>query len=218
MKASRLIITLDIETYGGAHKPTEKDIKVPSNYKKQESIDAYIKSALPEAHGKQALHSLKGEIICIGVAFNDEDPILLMRGATEKDLMTAFKDKVNEYVPHDFLSTYWVGHNLSGFDLPWLLHRAWKYNLPSLYTSFPMKKYDEHLIDTMVLFGGTSREMYSLNDVAKFLGVGGKTDGVDGSMMHQMFLDGKTEEIGEYCINDVNVTREVAKRLIPEIW
>jgi len=213
-------ITFDLETWGSATKPTRSDIEVPKNYKKEEAINRYIDDNIDAAWGKQGLNSLKGEIACIGVAKDDEPVEVLYTKTTEEDLMKRFDAWLIDKGVEELTQIYWIGHNLSGFDIPWIAHRAWKYNLDGLSMMLPVKAYDEHIIDTMLIFMSTSRDPKSkvkLDVLSKYLGYEGKA-GMDGSMVHQAFIDGKHKEIAEYCENDVMITRDIVKRLRPWMW
>jgi len=207
--------TVDIETWGGPNKPTADDIKVPGNYKKPEAIDNYIKENLPDAWKKNAVQSLKGEIVCIGYAFTNDPPQTII--GTEEAIMDGFVNAlIQEGVTH-LTQVYWIGHNLAGFDLPWLLHRAWKYGNRLLLDTIPTNRYDDHVVDTMSIWAATGRDYYKLGEIAKFLGIGSK-GGIDGSMIHDMFVEGRISEIAQYCEVDVDLTRTLSKILKPEIW
>jgi len=52
------------------------------------------------------------------------------------------------------------------------------------------------------------RGTVSLDNLAKYFGYTGK-DGVDGSMVAQMWADGKHDEIAEYCVSDVLLTKSI---------
>ncbi len=214
---SRVILTVDIETFGGTKEPTREDVKVPGNYKKQDAIDRFVDEHLPEQWAKQALMSTRGEIVCIGLAFNDEDVEVLARSGSEEDLMRQFVTWLHDKGVDELVEVYWVCHN-ADFDLQWLLHRAWKYRLPLLVRKIPTRKYDTHVIDTMAIFPGSARDMYKLDSIAKFLGVPGKSEGFDATMVHPAYIAGRLDEIVLYCAQDVEVCRSIAQILKPEVW
>jgi len=202
-------VYLDIETYGGKHKPTLDDISAPSNYKDPEKIKAYKEDKLQEAWAKQALDPLKGEIICIGCAVDDE-PSMSITGDTERDIVIAL-DMWLQDKPYIKL----IGYNVLGFDFPWLYLRSLKYNLPLLKSYLPTKKSDTSYTDLMQEVSSTlyGKDSYmSLSNVCKFFGIEAKS-GMDGSMVHQAYLDGKIKDIAEYCKEDVEATRKLHKIL-----
>lgn len=200
-------VFLDVETWAGTNKPSREDVIVPSNYKNQDVIDKYIDEHLDTQWRKQALNSLKGQIICIGYAINDGDAQVLF-DTSEEQLMMLFDDVISKY-PYGIL----VGHNLLRFDIPWLYHRSIKYKLPSLKSILPHGKRDTDMInDTMSLFSSTiygSDGYYSLDEIAKFLGLNPKES--SGADIHDMFVAKDYDKIKEHCRYDVLLTRQVYK-------
>jgi predicted PolB exonuclease-like 3'-5' exonuclease len=213
------VCTIDIETFGG-EKPSREEIRgsVPGNYKKPESVEKWIDENFDAAWGKQALNSMKGEIVCIGLAYGSEPPEVLVRNTDEQELMHQFSAWLKDRGIMRSDVVYWVGYNIKGFDIPWLQHRCWKYNLGLLPSLIPTNRYDEHWVDVMEYYGGGSYgKNYKLEDVARFLGFPAKV-GMDGSMVHQAFLDGRMEDIARYCASDVEVERTIAAMIRPELW
>ena len=200
-------ITIDIETFSGWNKPSLDDIEAPSNYKDPDKIKAYKEENLDKIWRKQALNSLKGQIICIGYALNDGDVEVLF-DEDEKKLLMQFNDVISKY-PYGIL----IGHNLLRFDIPWLYHRSIKYRLSSLKSILPHGKRDTDMInDTMSLFSSTiygSDGYYSLDEIAKFLGLNPKES--SGADIHDMFVAKEYDKIKEHCKYDVELTRQVYK-------
>jgi len=217
MKRGFCNITVDIETWGGPNKPTLDDVQVPGNYTKPESIAKYKEDNLPKAWAAQALESLKGEILTIGVAYENDPVEVLVTEGDEQDLMHRFGEWLFTHGINEISQIWWVGHSIAGFDLPWILHRSWKYCIPFITALIPTYKYDEHIVDIQRIFAGTSDKMYKMDYIAKYFGLPGKTS-MDGSMVHDAYLQNRLADIAEYCKSDVSQEREVAMRLKPEIW
>ena len=61
-----------------------------------------------------------GEVVSIGYAINDAKPTVLQRipGDSEEGILNAFKDVIKR---PDLI---YVGHNIRGFDLPFLWRRG----------------------------------------------------------------------------------------------
>ena len=53
-----------------------------------------------------------------------------------------------------------------------------------------------------------------LNALAKGMGLGGKTEGVDGAMAPDMWQSGRYQEVIDYCIQDTRLTLQVAQAVI----
>lgn len=204
-------IYVDIETICSPHKPSPDDIPPPGNYKDVAKIRAYQEDKVDEMHRKQALNSMKGEILCIGWAANDEEPQVLIRDGEkikdEKDLLGAFDMATAVYGP-----IVWVGHNIKTFDLQWLWRKSIKYECRALAQKIPRQRYSPDVRDTMEIWAGPDyRDMTSLADIAAFLGLDCKHDGMTGVDVYDAYLAGELDRIAEYCTQDVRLTRQIYK-------
>jgi len=109
-----------------------------------------------------------------------------------------------------------VGHNIVGFDLPFIFQRC----LIKGIAARPFVNLGEYNVrgvyDTMRAWClGDRRSRVSLDDIAWALGIeSSKTGEVEGSKVFELYQAGKLREIREYNLNDVRVTRKVYERLI----
>jgi len=109
-----------------------------------------------------------------------------------------------------------VGHNIVGFDLPFIFQRC----LIKGIAARPFVNLGEYNVrgvyDTMRAWWlGDRRSRVSLDDIAWALGIeSSKTGEVEGSKVFELYQAGKLREIREYNLNDVRVTRKVYERLI----
>ena len=194
----------DIETIPGT-KPTKA--KAPKTIKKAESIAAY--EADPENiekdWRKQSLQTLNGEILCIGLAVNDGEVQIL--SGEEGDLIEAFYLAMKDVkFPYSY-----VGHNIKGFDLPFLRHRLFKYGFK---LPMPESRYSKMVEDTMDIWAGTDwQNRTSLDNIANFLGLESSKGELDGSKVFDYWQDEREQEIYDYCKKDVELTREIYKRI-----
>ena len=197
---------LDLETWAGNTKPTLNTIEAPANYKDPDKIQAYKVENLDKVYRKQALDSMKGEIICLCYAINDGAVVALT--GTEEDILTQFDDMLGGYPWSIF-----IGHNILRFDLPWLFHRGVKFGLKSLKFIVPHAKNDMAMVrDTLNIFAGTafgSDSWYSLDELAQFLGLDSKE--FNGSEIHDLYLAGNINKIIEHCSYDVSLVRTIYK-------
>lgn len=108
-----------------------------------------------------------------------------------------------------------VGHNIIGFDLPFIFQRC----LINGVTARPFVNLGEYNVrgvyDTMRAWWLGGRNRVSLDDIAWALGIeSSKTAEVEGSRVYELYQAGKLKEIREYNLNDVRVTRKVYERMV----
>lgn len=202
----------DVETIPdqseGALERAKESIKVPANYKNPDTIAAYIEENAQEAWEKTALDGWKGHVVCI-VANGKKWSLTDIE--SEKPMLEEF---------FAFLSgNTLVGHNIIGFDIPFLTKRALVLGvkLPLDYI-WPrnLKPWDTRVFDTMLQMGN-GKEFISLDNLAKNLGMKGKGN-TTGAQVHYMWQNGLHDEIAEYCADDVRIVREVHERFLACGW
>lgn len=226
-----MIIYMDLETFGNEPEkkplilPTESDIKV-GNIKDPAKIKAKIDADLPvlienakaahvKAHDDEwrsnATKSTKLTVICMSYAIEDSEPIKLI--GTEKDIFGKFEAFLLSLNQRDLALVRFVAHYGNGFDFPITRHRAMKYGYKRLFSLMPSGRYSDRCEDTLDMFRGSDfRTHYSLDSILKFFGLEGKGD-ITGADVHDMYLDGKIEEIASYCASDVIKLRQAYKKI-----
>lgn len=208
-------IYIDIETIPGEHRPCVDEVQAPANYKDPEKIRAYQLANVDEAYRKQALDSMAGRIWCIGVAI-DDGPVTVSVSDNENDLVGGLHNMLNKET-HGVVcqsDMVFIGHNAFAFDMKWIWRRAVKIGCKSLAQRINFDRYRGNIRDTMTMWGcGDNRDYVSLDKLAEFLGVGRKAPGMDGSKVFDLWQAGDTAAVIEYCKQDVELTREVYKRL-----
>ena len=207
------------------------EVKIPGNISKQETIDAWhkekkpllVKKAQEKAEEKalaeytkayddwkwNAVKSVKNQMICIGVSINRSEPEIFF-GLDEAELTHRFyswyASKVNE-----LRKIRWVGYNVRNFDIPIIANRFLKYISPNAMRVVPYQTKpweNDRVYDIMTEFPHSENRI-KLDHVASFLGISGKGD-VDGSMVYDLYKDGKYDAIQEYQKDDIILTNEVA--------
>lgn len=108
-----------------------------------------------------------------------------------------------------------VGHNLLGFDLPFIFQRC----LVHCISAKPLVDLSEFRVrgvfDTMHHWWLGAKRFVSLDDVAWALGIeSSKTATAEGSKVFELYQAGKLAEIRDYNLNDVRVTRKVYERMV----
>ncbi len=197
------------------------NLKPPANYKKQETIDkwmadqeALLLASEEERHHKCGLSGLKGEIISIAFAVDEGDVVAVTRSLDEPEteLLHDFWSQLLVRLDHPNADHTWIGHNIRGFDLPFLYHRSVLLAIkPPIYLPKASGPADRRVYDTMTEWSGWGRTI-SQDALARALGMNGK-QGIDGSMVYGMAKEGRTDEIREYNIHDVHTVREIHRRM-----
>ena len=108
-----------------------------------------------------------------------------------------------------------VGHNILGFDLPFIFQRC----LINEIQVRPFVDLSEFHVrgvyDTMHHWWLGAKRFVSLDDIAWSLGIASsKTAEAEGSKVFEMYATNKLAEIREYNLNDVRVTRKVYERMV----
>lgn len=147
-----------------------------------------------------------GRILCIAHAVNDGE-IKLICNSDERTMLKEFWDAC---VGIDLF----VGHNIMDFDFKFIYQRSIVLGVkPTRDLNFARYR-SNPIYDTMKEWIKWSNNVnLSLEYVALALGIPSPKSGIDGSQVYDFYLDGKTDEICEYCERDVDATREVYKRM-----
>ena len=108
-----------------------------------------------------------------------------------------------------------VGHNIVGFDLPFIFQRCLVNNI-DVRPLVGLTDFNARCVyDTMHQWWLGSRNRVALDDLAWVLGIeSSKTDEIEGSKIFDLYEAGRLSEIREYNLNDVRVTRKVYERLV----
>ena len=200
-------VFLDIETL-----PPEKDDPL---------ISDRIEQLPDEDFRKLALDGEYGRLLCIGLVIEQNGQIV-HRGTLGRDRETrrfhldeartlrCFWKLIQDFNPQRDL---FIGHNILDFDLHFLCQRSViKQVKPSIEVCF--RRYSSHPVyDVMWEFEHWRRRI-SLDELAKVLGLkSSKQNGLNGNGVYDSFLEGHHEEIADYCMRDVDLTREIYYRM-----
>lgn len=183
-----------------------------------------VPSLAKNGHDRTALDWSFGRIVCIGLSIggragavgfvgNDEAAAtaaaapqeLCWAGADEAELLTQFWKTV---MPDDYL----IGHNLLGFDLPYIMGRSVIARVkPSRHIDLRRYRTDT-IFDTMQVWCGWDAGKYpKLDTLAAIMGFEGKSG--SGAQVAGWAAAGEWEKIKDYCLDDVRITRRVYERM-----
>ena len=176
-----------------------------------------------------ALSAASGRVLCIalhagaipGLEFPGLGPEAsehvfgIDRYGYEEDEKKALQDFINFMKNFDPDCDELVGHNIIGFDLPFIFQRCLAHSLQAR----PFVNLSDYtprgVFDTMHRWWLGAKRFVSLDDVAWALGIASsKTTEVEGSKVFDLYQAGKLDLIREYNLNDVRVTRKVYERMV----
>ena len=220
-------IFIDIETIPTQSKEEMEAIRAsvspPANYKKPDTIAAWYEkegeNAYQEAYRKTALSGTTGEILCIGFALDDMPPMVVGRtlDQPEKQVLEGFFAVLLPMIKQEH-SGYskklrWIGHNIVGFDLRYIWQRCVINNVkPSLPIPYKAKPWDDAIFDTLTEWTGLNKAGGSLDKISRAFGYEGKGE-ITGANVWDYVLAGKEGEVAKYCKDDVNLTRQIYRRM-----
>ena len=204
----------------------ESEVKV-GNLKDPEKISTKIAEARASHERdyieRAALSPLTGAILVIGYHSTDTGKTVLDAGehggGGEAELLSNFWRRYDlcrrEKRPL-------VGHNIAGFDVPFIVRRSWMLDVPVPATVFDRGRYLDGLVfvDTMALWQcGTRDQWVKLDVLSKAFGGGEKPVGDDGEQITggqfaELWKNPETRAKAEaYLVNDLQMTATVAGRM-----
>ncbi len=221
--------TLDIETLAllgfrdRVGPKLEKELKL--GYMRLEQQQRYLEDIAAEEERVYQLGSLNatsGRILSIavhvgsvagfpvdGLPGNDSEHAFGIDEAgnerEESEALTGFLKLMSDFDPGcDVI----VGHNIIGFDLPFIFQRCLANNL-TVKPFVDLSEFNvQGVYDTMRAWWLGGRNRVALDDVAWALGIeSSKTSEVEGSRVFELYQAGRLADIREYNLNDVRVTR-----------
>lgn len=230
------IIYLDIETVpadalpGRADPPLRWLIRAPDEVKRLKAdsddvFDAKCAEWAREQWQKESLDpvgrapAIGGRVLAIGVQ-SGEDDVTAWTSDDESDVLTALEQYLDERCARHCSI---VGHNIRGFDAPFLAARALRH--PEKYSAIlraflPKDRWGPgpHIVDTMALlpvtsYGGRPTGTARLSDWVTFLDEAIAEDQIDGSHVLGRYLAGDMEAIARHLIADVQEVRALHQRL-----
>lgn len=196
-------------------------IQPPGNISKPETIAKWMaenaETEAMEKWKKTALDGTLGEVVVIGFAVDDAAPSAAFRPsvkASEGDVLQHFFDEVIRCYPELATEPFrLVGHNVIGFDLRFLYQRAVILGVkPSFPLPFDQRYNGDLLFDTMLGWAGWGNRV-KLSALCGALGIPVQQNGVDGSMVWDLFSAGRFDDVILHCTEDVVAVREVYKRM-----
>lgn len=199
--------------------PDLDDIQAPGNYKKQETIDAYIADEKVnrlakferDCTDKAALDFNVSRIVAIGMWSEHINTVALLCKTPEDE--RAALDEVWGYAKHRTV----VGFRIREFDLPLMMQRSRYLRLN--HPLFDLGRYARgnaitDLYDVLT-FGDLRAETVmrrSLKSFARRFGLPVE-DGIDGKQIPALVAAGEWDQVQAHVLSDIRLTVALAQRL-----
>lgn len=212
-------------------------VKAPSNYSAEASekwmldkghaqisaLNCAFESEVDDAYRKTSFDGAFGQVCVIGFAVEDDKPQFVkaddLSAAGEVALLEAFSCVLTDLIPaNEVLSTTVIGHNVSGFDLRFLVQRHIINGVRPhtiIARAAQAKPWEQDRVyDTMIQWGGAGAKAGgSLDKLCKALSIPSPKGAIDGSKVWDFVKAGEIQQVAEYCAKDVDATRAVHRRM-----
>ena len=214
--AGQTRLFLDIETLPGDESVREeiaRTMQPPGGNPTPEALERWEDEQKPaqveHAYRRTSLRGHAGRILCIG--YIKEAPGRYDEGVLTGDEPAILRDFWDLVLDVDLF----VGFNVLDFDLKFILQRSIVNRVPPSRPLSFRRYQQEPVYDVMREWEAWStRDFISLDTLSRALGMESpKSGGVDGSQVYDFYLAGRLQEIYDYCLRDVRVTRDIYRRM-----
>lgn len=164
---------------------------------------------------RAALSPLTGQVLAVGFTRPGMTVIL---GEDTNDEAVVLKQFWDVFRKYHASGGRLVGWNSNGFDVPFLVRRSWKHGV-----DVPVEVYDRNprylcgtFVDLMQRWAVGQSGYEKLDTAARWLGLGGKPDGVDGGHFAALWRSGDAESrlaAKGYLLNDLEMTWKLGERM-----
>jgi 3'-5' exonuclease len=217
------ILFLDIETVSCNENYKDLNERLKLLWNKKVQLLKMEELSDPEEFffNRAGIYAEFGKIITIAVGFlykAEEEFHLKVKAFSsenEKELLLEFKDLLENRFKNKDL--YLCAHNGKEFDFPYICRRLICNNisLPDILDISGKKPWEVKHLDTLEMWKFGDRKNYtSLELLAALFDIESSKDGIDGSMVNQVYYQEKNlNKIAEYCKADVVVTANLFLRM-----
>lgn len=198
-----------------------KAVEIYADMTDKESLNQ--KQELYEAYG--SFYPEFGRVLCCGLGAytpNGEERtniISLSNSENEKDVLKKIADI---FIKAEKSGKILAGWNIKNFDIPFLVKRMIinEIEVPNNLRMYDKKPWDVKLLELTEIWSSNKFGDYStLDSASSALGLETSKNGlVNGMNVAEVFYSGHgITPIDEYCLRDVKITMEVAKKITPYI-
>lgn len=165
---------------------------------------------------RAALSPMTGRVLAIGYWSIDSAKYAIEDGGDGDDRETVMLTRFwKKYLQCRQAPRRMVGYNCHGFDIPFLIRRSWLLNIDVPSTVIDKWKWIDGttFVDLMSRWSiGDQRGWVKLDMLGQAFGLGGKTEGVNGAMFHELWEKDR-EKACEYLRRDLELTAGLAVRM-----
>jgi len=185
----------------------KKYLKMNWEEKYENIYDAYLDNA--------GIIPTYGKIVCISFGYTDDngtERISSFYGDDERDIVNRFNELLKKIETKNFNLS---GFRIAYFDIPWLLHKLYKYGIQpaDIIVTHNKKPWEMRITDMSDDWKGKFAWSLSFDEMCYELGVESPKDNMNGSDVHISYWNGKVEEVKTYCEKDVLACIKVSKKI-----
>lgn len=177
-----------------------------------------------ESYLQTALNWTLGRIICIGLLVERDDrpaeehafiaPI--QPGDSLAESLQKEAEALRQFWEFVHPDDYFIGHNILGFDLPFLWNRSLICGVRPSRPFYLQRESSRFTFDTMQIWAHwastpSSRQFVKLDTLAQVMGLQAKTG--SGSQVYVWWREQQFEKIRSYCLNDVRLEYDLYRRI-----
>ena len=163
-----------------------------------------------------------GKIVCISmgqIQFDEtghpnDFKAVSFSGLDEADVLKEFMTTAAK-IMQKYPKMQWVGHNIKGFDMPYLIKRSLinKVSVPPSFHLHKQKPWENCLLDTQDVwkFGGWNSAKLGL--ISELLGIPSPKDAMSGPEVNEYYWSGRLGEIKTYCEKDIQATANIILKM-----
>lgn len=189
------------------------EFEAPANYKDAAKIEAYKKEQETKWKENAALHAETGMLLAVGFMDRAQktDISMINKPDDEHDLIVWALNTINDALLDG--KTHVLGFYIFGFDLPFLVRRAWKLEVGVPLSLRAGRYWNERLGDVADTWKmGNRDQTISLKRLALHLGVGDKDEDIAKDFAGLMVTDRPKAEA--YLRNDINLVRLCSEKMM----
>ena len=195
---------LDIETIPGEE---EKHEILKAIHKKKVENGKKVSAKFEEYLLATSFDGAFGRIVCIGYAIDDK-PAQILQG-TETEILKSFWEIAKN-------ANLFIGFNCMDFDLRFIYQRSIISGVMPTQNLMFARYRNNPIFDVMYEWSKWDiKSLISLDTLARALGIASSKDGgIEGKDVWKYYQAGKIKEICDYCKKDVEVTRQIYKKMV----